>query len=302
MDRLTAMQVFVKVAELGNFSSAATRLGMAKSSVTTQIQGLENHLRTRLFNRTTRRLSLTDDGAAYFERCQRILADIEETEAALMHSRENPMGRLRVDMPVGLGRDYVIPALTRFTAQYPELVVHATLNDVVTDLVEEGVDAVIRVGHLTDSTLVARKVYDSKAVVCASPEFLARFGEPQTPEELIDYNCLGYLSPGTGRLRPWTMENGAQSHTHTPLGNFATNNVEALAEAAIGGAGIIFLLDIVVNRAIAAGLLKPILPAWSTTRPISVAYPQNRHLSAKVRVFTDFVVGLFPRQRTSPTN
>ncbi len=289
------MEVFIKVAEAQSFSRAAERAQLAKSSVTTLVQNLENHLGVRLFNRTTRRLSLTDDGAAYYERCVRILGDIQETEAALARSRSRPQGRLRVDMPVALGRDYVIPALTRFTAQYPDLTVHATLNDQVTDLVEEGVDAVIRIGKLADSTLVARKLYEAKGLVCASPEFVARFGAPESPAALADYNCLGFISPGSGRIRAWPLEKGGQHYTHEPKGNFSTNSVEALVDAAVGGAGIVFLLDVVVGRALSAGLLQPLLPGWATTRPISVAYPQNRHLSAKVRAFVDFVGGLFPR-------
>jgi LysR family transcriptional regulator, regulator for bpeEF and oprC len=299
MDRLLGMEVFVKVVDSGSFARASERLQMAKATVSTIVQNLENHLGTRLLNRTTRRLSLTDDGAAYYQRSVRILSDVEETEAALAQSRAKPRGKLRVDMPISFGQYYVIPALGRFAAQYPELTVQAILNDQVTDLVEEGVDAVIRIGALTDSTLVAKKIYESRAVLVASPEFIARFGEPKTPEDLKDFNCLGLLQPGTGRLRPWTMQNGEQTYVHEPGGNFSTNNVDALVEAAVGGSGVIYLLDYILNRSLSAGLLQPVLAQWSITRPISVAYPQNRHLSAKVRVFVDFVSGLFPKVKAS---
>jgi LysR family transcriptional regulator, regulator for bpeEF and oprC len=291
------MEVFVRVVEVGSFSRAAERLDMGKATVTTVLQNLENHLGVRLLNRTTRRLSLTDDGTAYYERAVRILADVEETEAALSRAAVKPQGRLRVDMPVALARSHVIPALPRFCAQYPEVTVFATLNDQVTDLVEEGIDAVIRIGNLKDSTLVARKVYDTKGIICASPEFIARFGEPSAPEELGNYNCLGFISPSSGRVRDWSLENGGKRYSHMPSGNVHTNSVEALLDAAVGGAGLIFLLDFAVSRAISAGLLQPVLPGWSTTRSVSVAYPQNRHLSAKVRVFVDFVAGLFPKVR-----
>jgi LysR family transcriptional regulator, regulator for bpeEF and oprC len=295
MDRLQGMEVFIKVVDSGSFVRASERLQMAKASVTTVIQSLENHLGTRLLNRTTRHLSLTDDGAAYYERAVRILADVEETEAALAQSRSKPRGKLRVDMPVSLGQNYVVPALARFAAQYPELTVQATLNDQVTDLVEEGVDAVIRIGTLTDSTLVARKVYESRAMLAASPEFIARFGEPKTPADLKNFSCLALIQPGTGRLRQWTMQNRSETYVHEPGGNFSTNNVDALVAAAIGGSGLIYVLDFMVNRSLSAGLLQRVLPEWSIARPISVAYPQNRHLSAKVRVFVDFVQGLFPK-------
>ncbi len=299
MDRLLGMEVFVKVVDSGSFARASERLQMAKATVTTLIQNLENHLGTRLLNRTTRRLSLTDDGAAYYERAVRILADVEETEASLAQSRAKPRGKLRVEMPVSLGQYYVIPALARFAAQFPELTVQAILNDQVTDLVEEGIDAVIRVGTLTDSTLVAKKVYEARAMVVASPEFIARLGEPKTPEELKDFNCLGLIQAGTGRLRPWTLQKGGETYIHEPSGNFSTNNIDALIEAAVGGSGIIYMLDYLLNRSLSAGLLQPLLPQWSIIRPISVAYPQNRHLSAKVRVFVDFVSGLFPKARSA---
>jgi LysR family transcriptional regulator, regulator for bpeEF and oprC len=299
MDRLLGMEVFVKVVDSGSFARASERLHMAKATVTTLIQNLENHLGTRLLNRTTRRLSLTDDGAAYYQRALRILSDVEETEAALAQSRAKPRGKLRVDMPVSLGQYYVIPALARFAAQYPELTVQAILNDQVTDLVEEGVDAVIRIGTLTDSTLVAKKVYEARAKVVASPEFIGRFGEPKAPEHLKDFNCLGLIQAGTGRLRPWTLQKATETYIHEPGGNFSTNNVDALIEAAVGGSGVVYMLDFVLNRSLSAGLLQPLLPQWSITRPISVAYPQNRHLSAKVRVFVDFVSGLFPKMKSA---
>ena len=299
MDRLLGMEVFIKVVDSGSFARASERLQMAKATVTTVIQNLENHLGTRLLNRTTRRLSLTDDGAAYYERAVRILSDVEETEAALAKSRAKPRGKLRVDMPVSLGQHYVVPALARFAAQYPELTVQAMLNDQITDLVEEGVDAVIRIGQLTDSTLVAKKLYESRAIVVASPEFIARFGEPKTPADLKDFNCLGLIQGSSGRLRPWTLQKGNEAYVYEPNGNFSTNNVDALVEAAIGGSGVIYLLDHILNRSLSAGLLQPLLPQWSITRPISVAYPPTRHLSAKVRVFVDFLQGLFPKSKSA---
>jgi LysR family transcriptional regulator, regulator for bpeEF and oprC len=297
MDRLLGMEVFAKVVETGSFSRAAERTQLSKASVTSLVQNLESHLGVRLLNRTTRRLSLTDDGAAYYERCQRILSDVAETESALSRARVNPQGRLRVDMPVSIGRQYIVPALPRFAAQYPELIVQATLEDRVSDLIDEAIDAVIRVGTLADSSLVARRLYESNVVTCASPEFIARYGEPKTPEELANFNCLGMFEPGTARVRAWTMERGGERYSHEPVGNLHANHIESLIDAAISGAGIVRALDLLVNRQISAGLLKPILPDWRATRPISVAYPQNRHLSAKVRVFIDFVVALFPRKR-----
>jgi LysR family transcriptional regulator, regulator for bpeEF and oprC len=294
------MEVFARVVELGSFSRAADRLEMANASVTTIVRNLENHLGVRLLNRTTRSLSLTDDGRAFYERSQRILAEVQETEDSLKQTRVKPQGRLRVDMPTSIGRLYVVPALPRFTAQYPDLKINLTLNDQVTDLVEEAVDLVIRVGTLHDSTLVARKIYDTRLVACASPEFIARFGEPQTPHELGRFSCLGYFALDLGRIRSWRFEKDGESYEQHPDGSFHVNSMEALADAGVAGAGVVYIPDNIASRPIAAGLLKPILHDWcNVTTPVWVAWPQNRHLSAKVRAFADFVTGLVPKQKAA---
>jgi LysR family transcriptional regulator, regulator for bpeEF and oprC len=297
MDRLSGMEIFHWVVELGSFSRAADRLGLSKATVTTHIAGLEAHLRVRLLNRTTRRLALTEDGAAYLEHVRRVLADIEETEASLARGRSVPRGRLRVDMPVAIGALFIVPALPRFAAQYPELKVIATLNDHRSDLVAEGIDAAVRIGPLEDSSFIARKVSETSSMVVAAPDYLERAGEPRNPGELTKHNCIGLWNVVSGHISEWVFERDGERHTFTPSGSLAISNASALVDVAVAGHGIIRLAELAIGRELAAGALKPILPEWRAREPlpISVVYPQNRHLSAKVRAFVDFVGGLFPR-------
>lgn len=297
MDRLTSMEVFHWVVELGSFSRAADRLDMSKATVTAHVAGIENRLGVRLLNRTTRKLSLTEDGAAYLEHVRRVLADVQDTEDLLSRARSTPRGRLRVDMPVTLGRQHIMPAMPRFAAQYPEVEVLATLDDRRIDLVEEGVDVAIRMGSLEDSSFIAKRVYATGFVVCASPDYLAIHGTPATPEDLVHHQCLGFYSAASRRVFEWPFERNGERFAIAPRGFLTVSNAEALVDAALAGAGIISILEMIVSRQLASGELVPILDDVRTTltTPISVIYPQNRHLSPKVRVFVDFVAGLFPR-------
>ena len=297
MDKLHAMTVFTRVAELGSFSRAAERLQLSPGSVTTSVRNLESVLGVQLLTRTTRRVSLTDDGRAYLERCQRVLAEIEETEAALKHARTEPQGRLRVEMPTGLGHLYVTPALPGFASRYPKVRVVLTLSDRFVDLAEEDVDIIVRVGELQDSAMVARRLYDARFVACAAPEYLARAGMPTSPEELARCNCLGYFSSSLGRSAPWQFERDGHSAVIEPAGNLHVDNPEALVDLAIAGAGIVYMLETGVAAAIRAGRLVTVLDEWQTPRaPISALYWPSRHLSARVRVFVEFLSDLFPRQ------
>jgi LysR family transcriptional regulator for bpeEF and oprC len=292
MDRLQSMEVFRWVVDLGSFSRAADRLDMSKAAVTGHVAALENRLGVRLLNRTTRKLALTDDGAAYLEH-------VEETEGILTAGRSLPRGVLRIDLPVAIGRHFVVPALPRFAAQYPELKVIAVLDDRLVDLVESGTDAALRMGALEDSSLVARRVYEAGFVTCASPDYLALHGTPQTPGELQRHNCLGLYAVSRGQVLDWVFEKGGERIVLPPAGSLSISNAEALLDAAVAGAGIVMMLDMIASRWIASGALRAILQDWQRRDrlPISIVYPQHRHLSAKVRVFSDFVAGLFPRMR-----
>lgn len=297
MDKLHAMEVFVRVAEHESFSKAAERLNLAPASVSIAIRNLETHLGVRLMTRTTRKVSLTDDGRAYLERCRRLLAEIAETESALKQTQSRPQGRLRVEIPTGLGHLYVTPALPGFSVRYPDVKVVVTLGDRFVDLTEEEVDVILRVGVLDDSTMVARRVYDARFVTCAAPAYVARHGRPKSPSDLVRHNCLGYFSASLGRSARWHYRKGGRDLVHAPEGTLHMNNSEALIDLAIAGAGIVCMLETGLLRAIRAGHLVPLLEDWeSPVLPISVLYWPSRHLSAKVRVFVDFISELFAKQ------
>ena len=289
------MQVFNAVVESGSFSRAARRLRMSNASVSTLVQNLESHLGVKLISRTTRSMYPTDDGIAYYERSRRILADVEETETLLSRTRSRPQGPLRVDLPTTFARLYFIHALPRFIERYPDIQLTITVTDRRVDIVHEGVDAAVRTGVLEDSNFIARKLYDARFIACASPAFIARHGEPQVPEDLKRFPCLGFMSPFTEQVTQWQFQRGDEQYVHSVDGKVNIMNADALVEAAIAGVGIIYLLDISVNRALAAGQLQPLLTDWQTSvLPVSVLYSHTRHLSAKVRAFADFVAEMFP--------
>ena len=297
MDKLHAMEIFSRVAELESFSKAAERLSLAPASVSTAIRNLEAHLGVRLMTRTTRKVSLTDDGRAYLDRCRRLLAEIEETENALKQTQSKPQGRLRVEIPTGLGHMYVTPALPGFSARYPDVKVVVTLGDRFVDLTEEEVDVILRVGALEDSTMVAKRIYDARFVTCAAPAYIAKHGRPMTPQELAGHNCLGYFSASLGRSARWNYRKGGRDIVHAPEGTLHTNNPEALIDLAEAGSGIVCMLETGLLRSIREGRLIPLLEDWeSPVMPISVLYWPSRHLSAKVRVFVDFITELFAKQ------
>lgn len=297
MDKLHAMSVFARVAELGSFTKAAERLDMAPASVSAAVQNLETHLGVRLFTRTTRKISLTDDGRAYLERCQRVLTEIDETEAALKQTQTNPQGKLRVEIPTGLGHMYVTPALPAFSERYPDVQVVMTFNDRFVDLAEEEVDVIMRIGELSDSTMVARRLYEARFICCASPDYLKRHGRPQHPRELAQHNCLGYFSASLGRSARWNFKKDGQPFTFAPTGTLHLNNSEALIDLAAAGVGIICMLETSLFRAIREGRLVPIFEDWDMrSMPVSALYWPSRHLSAKVRVFIDFIAELFSRE------
>jgi LysR family transcriptional regulator, regulator for bpeEF and oprC len=293
MDRLQAMEVFIRVVDTGTFTRAAQVLRMPKATVTTLIQNLESHLGAKLLNRTTRRVSVTPDGAAYYERCRSILADIEETEGALGHQQSHPRGRLRIDVPVTFGRRVLVPALPDFFARYPDIRLEVGCSDRAVDLIEEGVDCVVRGGVQPDSTLVARRISMVELVACATPEYLARHGGPTHPTDLARHRCVTYFSAKTGRILRWNFTKDGERIELQPEGFISLNDSEAYLEAGLAGLGIVQAAKLWVKDALADGRLQRVLPDWQLdTLPVWIMYPQNRHLSVKVRVFVDWVAEL----------
>ncbi|SPU95099.1 LysR family transcriptional regulator [Burkholderia cenocepacia] len=296
MDRLQAMQVFTRVVDTSSFTKAAETLSLPRASVTTIIQNLEAFLGVRLMHRTTRRLSLTPDGAAYYERCVRILADVEETEASFQANNRKPHGKLRIDMPGSIGRLLVIPSLCEFHTRYPDIDLQLGPSDRPVDLLQEGVDCVIRVGALQDSSLVARRVGLFECVTVASPDYLERHGEPQTIDDLNQHKAVNYFSSRTGRTIDWTFLIDGKEVEMKMEGIVSVNDADAYVTCGIEGFGLIQPPLFMVLPHLREGRLKEVLPGVKPLpMPISVVYPHSRHLSPKVRVFVDWVAEVFDR-------
>jgi len=294
MDRFQAMQVFTRVVDANSFTRAADTLGLPRATVTTIIQNLEALLQVRLLNRTTRRISLTPDGAAYYEHCARILGEVEETESSFRDVARGPKGRLRIDVPSPIGRLILIPRLGEFHARYPEVELVIGMGDRMVDLVREAVDCVIRVGELQDSTLVARRIGQLKLISCATPDYLERYGVPQGIDDLPHHVAVHYFSHRTGRNFDWDFIVDGQSMPVKMNGSVSVNDIEAYVACALQGFGMIQPARFMVLPHLESGALVEVLPQLSPApMPISVAYMQNRHLSPKVRAFVDWVAELF---------
>lgn len=294
MDKLHAMRVFVRVAEANSFSKAADTLGLPRASITTTIQNLEAALGIRLLQRTTRSLSLTVDGAAYLEGATRVLAEVDEIESTLSSSGNTPKGRLRVDMPGSIGRLVIIPSIHEFHKRYPDIDVMIGLSDRPIDLIQEGVDCVIRVGDLGDSSFIARRIGATQPVTCASPAYLAEHGEPKSLDDLRAHVAVNYFGRQTGRIVNLCFRRDGQTQEVALKSVVAVNDADAYVTCGLEGLGILQPGRFMVLPHLRRGALCEILPDWRPPlQPISAVYPHNRHLSAKVRVFVDWVAGLF---------
>ena len=296
MDRLQAMQVFTRVVDTNSFTRAAETLDLPRASVTTIIQNLESFLGTRLMHRTTRRLSLTPDGAAYYERCVRILADVEETETSFQSGNKKPHGKLRIDMPGTIGRLLVIPSLSEFHTRYPDIDLQLGLTDRPVDLLQEGVDCVVRVGALQDSSLVARRIGIFEGVTCAAPDYLQKYGTPRTLDDLESHSAVNYFSSRTGRVIDWAFKVDGKEVEVKMKGSVSVNDADAYVTCGLEGFGLIQPALFMVLPHLQSGQLVEVLPEIKPMpMPISAVYPHSRHLSPKVRVFVDWIAELFDR-------
>lgn len=296
MDKLDAMRVFCAVVDAGGFSRAAERLGMSTSSVTTQVASLESHFRVKLLHRTTRSMSLTSEGSVCHQHALQLLADMDQLESQLHDAADTPSGTLRVDMPGLISRLYVAPALPRFLAHYPEISLRATVSDRLLDMVDEGVDLLIRIGNVSDSGLVARELMQTKFICCAAPEFVRRHGVPDSPAALPDFSCLGFMLPKVRRLRPWVFNGAADFMPQTRI---SSDHVDSLLEVCKAGGGIGQFMSLSVADALRSGELVPLLRPWQADGPVVHALFQQRHQrAAKVRAFIDFAAELFAPRTT----
>ncbi|MCB1954785.1 MAG: LysR family transcriptional regulator [Rhodocyclaceae bacterium] len=293
MDRLEAMKVFCTVVEAGGFAAAADRLGISTSAASRHVAQLEAHLNVRLLNRTTRRVSPTDEGFAYFERCMQLLSDLEEADSMISGGAHLPRGRLRLTAPGALATLRLAPALAAFGEAHPEISLDVVLSESVVDFIEEGIDLAIRVGRVGSSNLVARRIGGAQLIAAASPAYLARQGTPATPEDLAGHACLTYAHAASGNA--WRFQDPAGDSMEVRVtGRVHANNGVLLAEMAAAGCGITMAPDFILDPLLAEGRLVPILADWAPPPlPIHAVYPSRRHLSAKVRAMSTFLADWF---------
>jgi DNA-binding transcriptional LysR family regulator len=281
--------MYVAVVDGGSFAAAADKLEISRAMVSKQIQKLEEHLGTRLMNRTTRRLSLTETGREFYERSTQIMGDVEEAEQIAGQMTRMPQGVLRVTIPLSYGQHRLGTVIGDYTQAFPQVQLDISLSDRKVDLVDEGFDLAIRIGAMPQSDLIARKLGAVRSIACAAPAYLARHGAPQTPADLAGHACLSYTLTGTGA--DWRLE-GPDGLVSVPIsGPIRADNGDIIRLAALGGAGIAFQPYFIVGADIEAGRLVRVLPEWQSPElGVYAVYPSRKHLSAKVRTFVDFLV------------
>lgn len=294
MDRFLAMQVFNRIVELGGFGKAADSLGLPRATATTLVKQLEAHLGVQLLRRSTRQVSPTPDGAAFYERSLRLLADLDEAESSFSTTRHEPRGTLRIDLPGSLGRLVVMPALPGFCGRYPQLELEVGVSDRPVDLIREGVDCVLRAGETHDDSLAQRQLARLAQLTCGSPAYLARHGEPRTLAELGGHQAVNYFSALTGRRFDFEFRVDGEVVTRSLPGAVAVNGADAYVAACEAGLGLIQIPAYHVAGQLAAGTLVEVLGPWRPPPlPLAALYPPHRQLSRRVRVFVDWLAELF---------
>lgn len=290
MDRLAKMTAFAKVAETGSFTKAARALRLSPTIISKHVRELEEALGVRLLNRTTRHVGLTEIGSIYYEQCADLLAQLEALENVAGELQNTPTGVLRVSTPLGFGAARIAPLLPAFAAAYPKVTVELILTDRYVDVVEEGFDMAVTMNQLPESSYITRTLINTGTVLCAAPDYLAKHGAPETPEELARHNCLVVANAPLGP--PWVLT-GADGVAHPVkvTGNLRTNSAAVQLEAALGGQGIALEPDFMVEQALKLGRMIHVLPDYETSQIIfRIVYPPGRHLTAKLRAFVDFLV------------
>lgn len=294
MSRLEDMEVFVAVADSGNFTTAAQALRITPSAVSKLIGRLEDRLGTRLLQRTTRRVSLTAEGRAYLEQVRGILAEVDAVEASVGGAEAEPRGLLRINVAHGFGMSQIVPLVPEFIARHPKVGVRVTFADHVVDLIAEGDDIGIRIGTPGDDSLIARKLGSQTRIACAAATYLARHGMPQTAADLMQHNCLLFDGPESLNHWPFRRPDGSIEHVSV-RGNFRCNSGDAIFRLLLDGVGICYAADYAIAGAIREGRILPVLQdvAVPTISPIYAVYPARKHLAAKVRNFVDFLAEKF---------
>ena len=289
MDRFAAVEAFVETVDTGSFASAARRLRRSRSRISKQVAELEEQTGVRLFDRTTRRVSLTEGGQLYLERCRRVLDELDAAESALDRMRVEPRGRLRVSAPLSFGVLHLAPFLPAFLQQFPQIRLDLSLNDRHVDLIEEGFDLAIRIGNLPDSSFRARKLATDRRVVCGSPDYFRRYPPPRTPEDLVRHNCLTYSQAGRDDI--WRFSGPEGESKVRVEGNIRIDNGDALRLAALEGVGLVFVPTFIVGRDLQMGRLRSVLTEYNGNEiAIQALYPGGQHTPTKVQAFVNFLV------------
>ncbi len=297
MDRLQAMRLFSRIVELGSFSRAAEQLRLQRASATQIIKQLEAHLGVRLLSRTTRQVTTTVDGAAYYQRCVAILADLDEAEAEFSAAARSPRGAIRIDLPGSLCRLVLMPALPSFCARYPDIRLEITIADRLIDLLREGVDCVLRIGDPLEAPLIACRLGDLQQTTCASASYLARFGLPGTLADISHHRAVHYVSAAANKAFPLEFAVDGRIETLSLPGNVAVNNGDAYVAACMAGFGIIQVSTYLVSEQLATGELVEVLPQHRPPAlPLNALYPPSRQLPTRLRVFLDWLVEMFADQ------
>lgn len=295
MDQLLAIRAFARVVEAGSFTRAADTLGMPNASLTKSIQSLEAHLRVKLLQRTTRRVSVTPEGAQYYEKTQRLLKELDDVDASFSAAQSRPRGHLRVDMGSSVASMILLPALPAFSSQYPDIRIDLGVSDKHVNLIGDNVDCVIRGGELTDFSLVGRQVGSASWVTCATPAYLREHGTPKHPSELEEgHRIVQYLSTRTGRGMPLNFEKNGEKVEVSGGRSVGVNESNAHVAAGVAGLGVIQTFRYAAAPHLESGALVPILEKWQPSRyPFYVVYPSNRYVSSRLRVFIDWTAELF---------
>jgi LysR family transcriptional regulator for bpeEF and oprC len=300
MDQLQGMRVFTRVAELGSFARAANTLDLSRAMASSYVAQLEKHLGTRLLHRTTRKVTVSPQGAVYLEHCKRILAEIEAADDELRLARNRPQGRLRVDVPVPFGKYLLLPAIPQFTQRYPDISLEVRFNDRFVDMIAEGVDVAVRVGKVTSPDLIAKRIASSRLLTCAAPRYIAQAGMPRTPEELRKFRLIGHLRETSSRPAEWQFKQGDGTKSMRMSMALSFNTSEALLVSALEGQGIVQHLDLMVGGYLAEGRLVELLREYACEGPpLSVIYPRATQHLARVRVFAEFATDLMKKYEAS---
>jgi LysR family transcriptional regulator for bpeEF and oprC len=290
LDRIDLFRIFARVVECSSFTRAAATLGLPRSSVSAAVIELEDRVGARLLHRTTRRVSPTQDGTAFYDRCLRLIADVEETETLFRLAGKEPSGRLKVDVPGRIGRLVIAPALRGFLERYPQIDIDLGVTDRAVNLIEDSVDCVLRVGPLADSGLIARSIGQLTLINVASPAYLERHGVPMAPGDLQDHLAVNYASPSSGRIDDWEwLENGVL-HSLPMRGRVTTNSAEACIACCLAGLGLIQIPAYDVRPHLEAGELVEVLPGFQAEpMAMTILYPSRQHLSRRLHVFADWL-------------